>query len=104
MSNDPRADLIYGILAMDSYNRGYGSGIKDLGEIGSIGNWAISANSSVLRDVNDDRLDISAGFYVIAYRNAATDEVVISYRGTNSIPAMPVLSPSRRCRAEGAKI
>ena len=27
MSNDPQADLIYAILAMDSYNRGYGSGI-----------------------------------------------------------------------------
>ena len=28
MSNDPGADLIYVILAMDSYNRGYGSGVK----------------------------------------------------------------------------
>jgi hypothetical protein len=31
MSNDPKTDLIYAILTMDSYNRGYGSGIKDLG-------------------------------------------------------------------------
>jgi hypothetical protein len=30
MSNDPKADLIYAILAMDSYNRGYGSGITEL--------------------------------------------------------------------------
>jgi hypothetical protein len=26
MSNDPKADLIYAILSMDSYNRGYGFG------------------------------------------------------------------------------
>jgi hypothetical protein len=31
MANDPKTDLIYAILTMDSYNRGYGSGIKDLG-------------------------------------------------------------------------
>jgi hypothetical protein len=30
MSNDPKADLIYAILTMDSYNRGYGSGISNL--------------------------------------------------------------------------
>lgn len=28
MSLDPKADLIYAILALDSYNRGYGSGIN----------------------------------------------------------------------------
>ena len=28
MSNDPKIDLIYAILAMDGYNRGYGSGIE----------------------------------------------------------------------------
>ena len=30
MSDDPQADLIYAILAMDSYNRGYGSSISGL--------------------------------------------------------------------------
>jgi hypothetical protein len=27
MSSDPKADLIYAILSMDSHNRGYGSDI-----------------------------------------------------------------------------
>jgi hypothetical protein len=27
MSNDPKADLIYALLTLDSYNRGYGVGI-----------------------------------------------------------------------------
>ena len=32
MSDDPQADLIYAILAMDSYNRGYGSSIPGYGD------------------------------------------------------------------------
>lgn len=41
MSNDPQADLIYAILAMDSYNRGYGSGIT-VTEITVTGNYGDS--------------------------------------------------------------
>jgi hypothetical protein len=29
MSNDPKADLVYALLVMDSYNRGYGPGTTD---------------------------------------------------------------------------
>ena len=28
MSNDPKADLIYAILSMDSYNRDYGARLR----------------------------------------------------------------------------
>lgn len=45
MANDPKADLIYAILALDSYNRGYGSGITLLDENGKVGNWTIDKNS-----------------------------------------------------------
>lgn len=43
MSNDPRADLIYAILAMDVYNRpfenGRGTGIAGLDASGKIGDF-----------------------------------------------------------------
>lgn len=55
MSDDPieqaKADLNYAILTMDSYNRGYGSGITNLNvsdnnHIYYLGNWAIDKNDS----------------------------------------------------------
>jgi hypothetical protein len=79
MSNDPKADLIYAILAMDSYSRGYGSGVtglEDSGDKATIGNY------SVIQNISNDGW-FNAGFYAIAYRNTATNEVVISYRGTD---------------------
>jgi hypothetical protein len=36
MSSDPQADLIYAILTMDFYNRGYGSGIAGLDRMSRI--------------------------------------------------------------------
>jgi hypothetical protein len=44
MPNDPQADLIYAILALDSYNRGYGSAISGLsaeGENATFGGFRI---------------------------------------------------------------
>lgn len=76
MSNDPQADLIYAILAMDSYNRGYGLGIQDLPSQGFLGNYQIYRQSNVA--VGSD--EFNAGFYAIAYQDAAGN-VVISYRG-----------------------
>jgi hypothetical protein len=80
MSNDPKTDLIYAILAMDSYNRGYGSGIKDLaasGPTAKVGSWSIQTTAT-------DELDgsFTAGFYAIAYSNGT--DTVISYRGTDT--------------------
>ena len=86
MSSNPQQqaqeDLIYAILALDSYNRGYGAGLSDLTTDGSIGDWTIALDSSVLLE-GGIRSDIPAGFYAIAYTNAATGEKVISYRGTD---------------------
>jgi hypothetical protein len=81
MNNDPKADLIYAILAMDSYNRGYGFGITNLLTSGKIGNYTIDKDSSILLE-NGIRKDFTAGFYAIAYRNGT--DTVISYRGTDT--------------------
>jgi hypothetical protein len=84
MANDPKSDLIYAILTMDSYNRGYGSGISDLNDSGPtarIGAYTIDSHT-------DDRQNaainpsFAAGFYAIAYKNG--DDIVISYRGTDA--------------------
>ena len=78
MSNDPKADLIYAILAMDSYHRGYGRDISGLAEDGNtakIGAYSIVQNISQTGWFN-------AGFYAIAYKNG--DDTVISYRGTDN--------------------
>lgn len=71
-------DLMLAILAMDSYNRGYGAGIKSI--VGVIGNATVDRDSSVLL-TNGQRLDIPAGFYAVAYNYAGGK--VISYRGTD---------------------
>lgn len=80
-------DLFLAILAMDSYNRGYGASINLDQNVSQIG-YAI---------IGDDAVDIlgtdaeTAGFYASAYdvTNVAgfsAGETVISYRGTNTVP------------------
>ena len=79
MANDPQVDLIYALLAMDSYNRGYGSGIADLDPTGNFGNWSILTTAVV--EYGQDAID--AGFYAIAYQNG--DDIVISYRAIRQL-------------------
>lgn len=86
------SDLLTAILALDSYNRGYGSGVYGLllptydvngnaTTVVRLGNTTISRDSSSLKD-DSGRLDIPAGFYPIAY---ALDlgGIVIADRGTD---------------------
>jgi hypothetical protein len=47
MTNDAKTDLIYAILAMDSYNRGYGFGISSLPSSGNIGSYQITRQSGI---------------------------------------------------------
>lgn len=87
MSIDPKSDLFQAILSMDSYNRGYLSGISGLGGLGStLGAYTVVMDSSSLVDSSDQRKDIPAGFYAVAYQyidiNNQT-QTVISYRGTD---------------------
>ncbi len=85
-------DVFLSILALDSYNRGYGANLNGLAQSGGIGLAAIGINSSVLLDANGQRLDEAAGFYRIAYDVSNVSGVlpgdrVISYRGTSASPA-----------------
>lgn len=73
-------DLFKAILAMDSYNRGYGAGINLTGT--QVGDATILKDSSVLKD-GEQRLDQPAGFYAIAYQEGTNGPVTISYRGTD---------------------
>lgn len=95
-------DLFLAILSMDSYNRGYSAGIKDLREFGRLGNATIGKTSADLEDEDGNRQDIPAGFYAIAYdvsqmKDAngdplfGTDGTVIAYRGTDGILAGDLL-------------
>jgi hypothetical protein len=69
-------DLFLAILAMDSYNRGYGAGVNGLAETGSIGNATIRAFGE-----DEQKGWEAAGFYAIGY--TLNGERIISYRGTN---------------------
>ena len=71
-------DLFLSILALDSYNRGYDSGLSGLSNlIGTrIGNATIKAD-----DVSQKAKD--AGFYAVAYE--WDGKTVISYRGTDGL-------------------
>jgi hypothetical protein len=81
-------DLFLAILSMDSYNRGYGQGVKDLNVVigqTKIGNATISSQV----DIDEGSAAIAAGFYALAYdmtgvSGFADGERVIAYRGTDS--------------------
>jgi len=73
--------LFLAILAMDSYNRGYGVGVEGLDEEGQIGNATIIPTPSQAGWE-------AASFYAIAYdmtgvAGFTAGERVISYRGTD---------------------
>lgn len=85
-------ELFKAILAMDSYNRGYGQGINfgiNTDAVGiTIGNATVLNNSSILKASDGvTRLDIPEGFYAIAYNY--NGEAVISYRGTDENVVSP---------------
>ncbi len=86
-------ELFLSILAMDSYNRGYGAGIADgdsndtngLGEAGS------QIGSATVKAVELPFGSQAAGFYAVAYTVGAGVEgitpgtTIISYRGTDGL-------------------
>ncbi len=83
--------LFKAILAMDSYNRGYGQGIDMPDGIDSksgihskIGNATFSKQS----DIEAGSEEVTAGFYATAYK-LSSGETVISYRGTDKNFSFP---------------
>ena len=71
-------DVFLSLLALDSYNRGYGQNIGGLSASGSIGDATIVTDALIKLD---EQKVLSAGFYAIAYE--WNGETVISIRGTN---------------------
>jgi hypothetical protein len=85
-------DLLLAILAMDSYNRGYGQHIKGLDDPISKPNATITLGNLRIDDQSDIDIDgpeFQAGFYAIKYvagaddPNFAANTAIVSYRGTN---------------------
>ncbi len=70
-------DVFLSLLALDSYNRGYGANLE-LGPATQIGNAQIGENAETLIAPGVAQ---AAGFYAIAYN--WNGQTVISYRGTN---------------------
>lgn len=69
-------DVFLSLLALDSYNRGFGSQLNRLSESGGIGKATIRAFQPREQDGWEE-----SGFYAIAYE--WNNETVISFRGTN---------------------
>lgn len=78
-------NLFKAILAMDSYNRGYGEGIilPVILNTTKIGNATIVSQS----DTTATSQPVLAGFYGISYQLAGGEKVV-SYRGTDTAPQL----------------
>jgi hypothetical protein len=92
-------ELFLSILAMDSYNRGYGAGLgSDTDGLGSIAGTKIG-NATIL-DNDLPTGSQAVGFYAISYKvgsgvdGLASGTTVISYRGTNADSAANFLSDS----------
>lgn len=85
-------DLFLEILSMDSYNRGYDSGVGDgIGPTDANGNDAdglgrIGAHigTAVVTSDANSTTDQAAGFYAVAY-DSTTYGTIISYRGTDNL-------------------
>lgn len=89
MTIDPR--LMYAILSMDAYNRGYDAGIQIAEPENPVdqqlGSARIITTSSALVDGNGNpNIDDDIGFYAIAY--TYNGETIISFRGTNDKPTL----------------
>ena len=74
-------ELFMAILAMDTYNRGYNTGIVALTGT-SLGNATLGADSSILKDANGNRTDQAATFFAQSY--TLDGQTIISYRGTDA--------------------
>jgi hypothetical protein len=72
------ADVMRAILAMDSYNRGYGQAVNGIADNATLGTVVALGQSDTL----PGSAGVNAGFYASAYN--WNGQTVISYRGTNT--------------------
>lgn len=93
------ANLFKAILSMDSYNRGYNTGIdfrlKDASGLPIVDSDTIYTDGTGTHNIRIGNATVSAtrgqaeaqavGFYGIAYQ-MNTGEKIIAYRGTDNIP------------------
>jgi hypothetical protein len=75
-------NLMLAILAMDSYNRGYDAGIDLPADRANVGNAVVGRGT----DVAAEPQAASASFYAQSY--SWNGQIVISYRGTDSLPTV----------------
>ncbi len=74
-------DLLYAILSMDAYNRGYKPGIAGLGGEGSVvGNATVKKDATQLLNPGEAQAN---DFYAVAYTDASHGNI-IAYRGTDT--------------------
>jgi Lipase (class 3) len=73
-------DLFLSILALDSYNRGYNSGVAGLSD-----NVGTQIGNASIVDKKGDQAAQATGFYATAY--SLGGETIISYRGTDNFGA-----------------
>jgi hypothetical protein len=97
-------DLFLAILAMDSYNRGYGAGLNDGGVgytngLGGAGSHIGTATVTQQSDVAPGTPGVAAGFYAVAYNTEYG--TVVSYRGTDSTPANDLATDANKGRTLG---
>ena len=73
--------LLYAILAMDSYNRGTNAGLRGLGRLNS------EIGTATLRAEKDDAAARLVDFYAAQYdaSTSAGSKQIISYRGTDNL-------------------
>ncbi len=83
-----KRDVFLSLLALVSYNRGYGQNVGGLAAAGGIGNATIQLQSNT----TDGSDEVEAGFYAIAYE--WNGETTISYHGTNSVCSSPLPAPT----------
>ena len=97
MSTVTSTDLIYAILSMDTYNRGYGANIGSsaggLGELGKLGDIKIVNPLNYGRSQEIYNAWQSAGFYAVAYQ--WNGETIISYRGTSTESELEFLKDAK---------
>lgn len=98
-------DVFLAILAMDSYNRGYGAGLNDNGAgdgdgLGdAIGSGIGSATILSVSSSAPTGAEVAAGFYAVAY--STPYGTVISYRGAGFTPASEFSTDVFHCWARG---